>query len=130
MEQRNRVQPMAMQGYESIVILDPNLTEEQQNALLDKFKGIVTGQGGKVIQHAKWGRRKLAYEVKKRDYGHYHLFYLDHTPAALKALEHQYRFEEGVLKWMSVKVDDVKAEHAAFEKLCTQGSAAQTLSER
>jgi small subunit ribosomal protein S6 len=119
-----------MQGYESIVILDPNLTEEQQTGLLDKFKGIVEGQGGKIVQHAKWGRRKLAYEVKKRDYGLYHLFYLDHTPPAVKALEHQYRFEENVLKWMSVAVEDVEGEHAAFEKLRTGGSAAQTLSER
>jgi len=121
---------MAMQGYESIVILDPNLTEEQQTTLLDKFKGIIEGQGGKIVQHAKWGRRKLAYEVKKRDYGLYHLFYLDHTPPAVKALEHQLRFEENVLKWMSVKVEDVEGEHANFEKLRTQGSAAQTLSER
>jgi small subunit ribosomal protein S6 len=119
-----------MQGYESIVILDPNLTEEQQTQLLDKFKGIVEGQGGKVVQQARWGRRRLAYEVKKRDYGIYHLFYLDHAPKALKALEHQFRFEENVLKWISVKVEDVESEHAAFEKLRTQGSAAQSLSER
>lgn len=119
-----------MQGYESIVILDPNLTEEQQTVLLDKLKGIIEGQGGKIVQHAKWGRRKLAYEVKKKDYGLYHLFYLDRTPPALKALEGQLRFEETVLKWMSVAVEDVEAEHAAFEKLRTGGSAAQTLSER
>ncbi len=119
-----------MQGYETVLIMDPNVTEEDQNTLLEKFRGIVQGQGGKVVQHAKWGRRKLAYEVSKREYGLYHLLYLDHTPAALKALENQFRFEEHVIKWMSVAVEDVEAEHAAFDKLRTQGSLSQTLSER
>jgi len=119
-----------MQGYESIFILDPNATDEAQTSLLDKFKGIIEGQGGRIVQHAKWGRRKLAYEVKKRSHGIYHLFYIDHAPKAVKALESQLRLEENVLKWMSVAVEDVEAEHAAFEKLRTQGSLSQTLTER
>ena len=119
-----------MQGYEAVFILDPNATEEVQNGLLDKFKAIVEGQGGKIVQHAKWGRRKLAYEVKKRSHGIYHLYYISHAPQAIKALESQFRLEEGVLKWLSVAVEDMEAEHAAFEKLRTHGSLSQTLSER
>jgi small subunit ribosomal protein S6 len=119
-----------MQGYESIFILDPNAPDEIQTGLLDKFKAIVEGQGGKLVQHAKWGRRKLAYEVKKRSHGIYHLYYISHAPQAVKALESQFRLEENVLKWLSVAVEDVEAEHAAFEKLRTQGSLSQTLTER
>jgi small subunit ribosomal protein S6 len=119
-----------MQGYESIFIVDPNVTEEQLTGLLDKFRGLVEHQGGKVVQHAFWGRRKLAYNVKKRDYGLYHVFYLDRSPNALKVLEHQFQIEDNVLKWLSVAVDDVEAEHIALEKLKSHGSAAQTLSER
>ena len=119
-----------MLGYESVFILDPNATDEVQTGLLDKFKAIIEGQGGKIVQHAKWGRRKLAYEVKKRSHGIYHLFYISHAPLAVKALESQFRLEENVLKWLSVAVEDVEAEHAAFEKLRTQGSLSQTLTER
>jgi len=119
-----------MQGYEAIFILDPNTTDEVQTGMLDKFKSIIEGQGGKIVQHAKWGRRKLAYEMKKRSHGIYHLFYISHAPKAVKALESQFRIEENVLKWLSVAVEDVEAEHMAFEKLRTQGSLSQTLTER
>lgn len=118
-----------MQGYESIFILDPEATQEQQDGLLDKLKTIVGNNGGTVMHHAQWGRRKLAYEVKKRQYGIYHLFYLDGTPSALKALETQYRLEDGVLKWLSVAVEDVNVEHEKFEKLKSEGTIAQSMTE-
>ena len=119
-----------MQGYESVIILDPNATEEEQNTLLDKFKEAVEGEGGNIVHLAPWGRRKLAYPVKKRDYGHYHLMYLDHTPSALTALERTLRFDDNVLKWLTVSVEDVEAEFGKFEKLKTEGSLAQNLSDR
>ena len=119
-----------MQGYESIIILDPNTTEEDQTGLLAKFKETVEGQGGSVVHQSPWGRRKLAYPVKKKDYGHYHLLYLDHTPDALNALDRVLRYDDNVLKWMTVSVEDVEAEFSKFEKLKNEGSLAQNLSER
>lgn len=116
-----------MQGYESIFILDPEVSEAQQTELTDKFKSLVTGQGGQVLHHAVWGRRKLAYEVKKREYGIYHLFYLDRTPAALQALEYQFRIDDNVIKYLTVGVEDVEKEHAAFEQMRSEGSLAQKL---
>ena len=119
-----------MQGYESIIILDPGLTEENQAALLTKAKDIFKGQGGSVVHETQWGRRKLAYPVKKMDYGHFYLLYLDHTPEALKALENTLRLDEGVLKWQTVSVESVDEEFTKFEHLKTEGSMAQTLSDR
>ncbi|MDH4247322.1 MAG: 30S ribosomal protein S6 [Deltaproteobacteria bacterium] len=118
-----------MQGYESIFILDPEATQEQQTSLLDKLKNLINTHGGAVVHHSVWGRRKLAYEVKKRQYGIYHLFYLDQTPQALKALENQFRLEDGVIKWLSVAVEDVDAEFASFEKLKSEGTIAQSMTE-
>ena len=119
-----------MQGYESIFILQPDLSDEDQTGLVDKLKGIVTAQGCEIVSHTVWGRRKLAYDVKKNEYGIYHLFYLSHVPDALKALETQFRFEEGVIKWLSVAVDDVNDESVKFDKLVKDGSASQTLMDR
>jgi small subunit ribosomal protein S6 len=119
----------AMQGYESMIILDPEASEEAQKELIEKFKSLVGSNGGQVVHHATWGRRKLAYEVKKREYGVYHLLYLDRTPEALRALENAFRIDDNVLKWMSVAVDDVGKEFQDFEKLKSEGSIAQTLTE-
>jgi small subunit ribosomal protein S6 len=81
------------------------------------------------VHHTAWGRRKLAYEVKKREYGFYHLLYLDRTPDALRALENSFRIDDTILKWMSVAVDDVNKEMADFDKLRSEGSIAQTLTD-
>lgn len=118
-----------MLGYESIFIIDPETSDEDKNGLIEKYKTMVGNNGGQVLHHADWGRRKLAYEVKKRQYGIYHLFYLDKTPDALKALENSFRLDDSVLKWMSVSVEDVEKEFSDFEKLKTEGSLAQKLSE-
>lgn len=118
-----------MQGYEAIFILDPETGEEDQTSLIDKYKSLVDSSGGKVVHHTTWGRRKLAYEVKKREYGLYHLFYMDRTPDALRALENTFRIDENVIKWMSVSVEDLEKEHTDFERLKTEGSLAQKLSE-
>ncbi len=119
----------AMQGYESIFILHPDTGEEDQNGLIEKYKSLVGTNGGQVLHHTTWGRRKLAYEVKKNKFGIYHLFYMDKTPDALRALENTFRIDDSVIKWMSVSVEDVEKEFADFEKLKNDGSAAQSLSE-
>lgn len=119
-----------MQGYESIIIFDPNVTEEDQQGFLTKLKDGVEEQGGQILRQAQWGRRKLAYPVKKREYGIYHLLYLDRTPDALTEMERTLRFEDNVIKWLSVTVEDVDSEFDKFEKLKEDGSLAQNLSDR
>ena len=118
-----------MEGYESIFIFDPELGEDKQKEELDKYRALISANGGEVVHHKAWGRRKLAYEVKKREYGVYHLFYINHSPDALRALENQFRIDEGVIKWMSVSVVDVETEHSNFEKLITEGSISQSMGE-
>jgi small subunit ribosomal protein S6 len=118
-----------MQGYESVLILDPEASEDAQKEVIEKYKSLIGSNGGQVLHHAVWGRRKLAYEVKKRQYGVYHLLYLDKSPVALKAMETSCRIDDSVLKWISVAVEDVTKEFEAFEKLKSEGSIAQTLTE-
>lgn len=118
-----------MQGYESILIFDPEISDEGQKELIDKYKGLIDSNGGQVVHHTVWGRRRLAYEVKKREYGVYHLLYLDHAPEALRALENNFRIDDNVIKWQSVAVEDVDKEFEAFEKLRSEGSLAQSLTE-
>lgn len=118
-----------MQGYESVLIFDPEISDESQKELIEKYKSLVGNNGGQVVHHTVWGRRRLAYEVKKRQYGIYHLLYLDRTPDALRALENNFRIDDNVIKWMSVSVEDVDKEYQDFEKLRTEGSIAQTLTD-
>ncbi len=119
-----------MKGYEIVFIVDPNVTDEGQQELLAKAKDLYTGAGGEVVHESNWGRRKLAYRVKKLDYGIFHLLYVSRAKEALRELENQFRFSPEVIKWQTVAVDDVDQEHEAFEQLRNEGSLAQKISDR
>ena len=119
-----------MNGYEIVFIMDPNVGEEGQKDIVDKAKSAIAENGGKVVHEVDWGRRKLAYRIKKREYGNYHMFYMDRAPAAVKQVESQFRYNEDVIKWLTLAVDDVDAEFTAFEQLRTDGSLARQISDR
>ena len=119
-----------MKGYEIIYILDPNTGEEARTQFNERVKGIISGNGGQVLHETSWGRRKLAYRMKKRDYGIYEVLYTSHAPGALKEMETQLRFSENIIKWQSVAVPDVDAEFTAFEKLRSEGSLAKQIGDR
>ena len=119
-----------MKGYEIVYIMDPNTTDEGQQEIIDRVKGIFSSNGGGVIHESNWGRRKLAYPVQRFDYGIYQLLYTDRIKEALTELENQFRFAPEVIKWQTIAVDDVDHEFSVFERLKTEGSVAQNISDR
>ena len=119
-----------MKGYEIVFIMDPKLGEDGQKEIVDKAKSAYAESGGQISHETGWGRRKLAYPVKKREYGIYHVLYGDRSPEAVKAVEAQFRFNDDVIKWQTIAVEDVEQEHAAFEKLRTEGSLSKQIADR
>ncbi len=112
-------------GYECTLILHPDLNDDAQDNLLQKFKKLFEEQGGKLTHQTRWGKRKLAYPIKKQTYGHYYILYLSLHPLALHALEKQFCIEEKVFRWLSIRVEDYKAELAAFEEMKQSQEKAQ-----
>ena len=102
-----------MRKYESIFILDPDLEETQAQSAIEKIKGIITQGNGEILKVEDWGKRKLAYEVKKKSKGHYILIHFTGSPALLSELERNFRVMDAVIKYMSVRVDERKAAAAA-----------------
>jgi small subunit ribosomal protein S6 len=92
--------------YETIFILDPDLEEEVAKSTIDKIKGIITQGNGEILKAEDWGKRKLAYEVKKKSKGHYILIHLSGTPALLSELERNFRVMDAVIKFQSVRLDE------------------------
>ncbi len=106
-----------MQGYESIFITDPDLSEEALTGILDKIKNTVTDQGGEVQQYHLWGRRRLAYLINKKAYGTYHLFYITGGQEMLKSLAQQYRFTEEIIRFQTIRVENIQEESERFLQL-------------
>ena len=96
-----------MQKYETIFIMDPDLQEEQAQATIEKIKGIISQtQGAELFKVEDWGKRKLAYEVKKKPNGHYILIHFAGPPALLSELHRNFRVMDAVVKFQSVRMDE------------------------
>ncbi len=92
--------------YEVLFIADPNLTEEQVDALTATVQGFCEKEGGKVQKVEKWGKKRLAYLVKKQREGSYVLLTVDGKAALVKEVERRMHVIDGILKFITVRVDD------------------------
>ncbi|MDI6761492.1 MAG: 30S ribosomal protein S6 [Thermodesulfobacteriota bacterium] len=92
--------------YETIFILDPDLEEGIAQSALEKIKGIITQGNGEILKVEDWGKRKLAYEVKKKSKGQYILIHFSGIPALLSELERNFRVMDAVIKFQSVRLDE------------------------
>jgi small subunit ribosomal protein S6 len=100
-----------MSSYESVIVLDPNLTDEQAAKEIETIKErFIKNAGCEVVTIDNWGRRKLAYEINKRREGNYVVYRLsyDKTDAAVSfvEVERYLRFAETVLRFLVVSIPD------------------------
>jgi small subunit ribosomal protein S6 len=94
-----------MRKYELVCIFQPDQDEAAFNALLEKIKGWVTEVGGTVDKVDVWGRKRLAYIIRKQKEGQYVLFNVSLPPAATAALDQNLRFQEAVIRYMITAVE-------------------------
>ncbi len=93
-----------MNVYENIVILNSALSDEEAEAAVTKIKELIAGQGGEVLKVNIWGRKKLAYEIKKQKKGLYVLLFYKTPPASIKKIEEFYKVFDAVLKYVIIKL--------------------------
>ena len=91
-----------MKRYETIVIIDPDLTEEQRTPLFERFEDVISKGNGILVQNDQWGSKKLAYDIKKKNRGFYSRFDYCGTAALVDEMERVLRIDDGVLKYMTV----------------------------
>ena len=87
-----------LRHYEVMVILDASLEERTVAPSLDTYLGVIRNAGGSVEKLDVWGRRRLAYEIKKKAEGIYAVVDLQATPEAVAELDRQLRLNESVLR--------------------------------
>ena len=87
-----------MREYELMVILDPELDDRTVQPQLEKFLKVVTTDGGSVDTIDVWGRRRLAYEIKKKAEGIYAVVTFSSEPATAKELDRQLGLNEQVMR--------------------------------
>ena len=94
-----------MRRYETIVIVDPDLSNEQRLPVFERLKDLIVQQGGFLVIVDEWGDKRLAYEIKKRSHGYYVRLDFCGTGALVNEIERFFRIDERVLKYMTVLLD-------------------------
>ena len=101
--------------YECLYIIRPALTEEDVAGINEKVKAVVERNGGSVTKVENWGKKKLAYEVKKEKKGLYVLTHIKGPGSLISDLENSLKIQENVIKFLTVKLN-MKAEAAKAER--------------
>ncbi len=89
-----------MRKYELVCVIQPDLDETAFNGIVEKVKGWVTESGGSVDKVDVWGRRRLAYIIKKQREGQYVLLNVTMNPSTTADLERNLRYQETVIRHM------------------------------
>jgi small subunit ribosomal protein S6 len=95
----------AVRAYEVMVILDPSLEERTVEPSLDKYLNVIRKDGGSIESVDVWGRRRLAYEIKKQAEGIYAVIQLTAEPATVKELDRQLGLNDSVLRTKVLRPD-------------------------
>ena len=98
--------------YEAVFILTPVLSDTQMKEAVEKFKTIVTSNGGTITNEENWGMRKLAYSIQKKSTGFYTLLQFDAEPTLIATLETQFRRDQRVLRFLTFRLDKYAFEYA------------------
>jgi small subunit ribosomal protein S6 len=92
--------------YEILFIADPTLGEEAVDALTEQVQGFVEKDGGKVEKVEKWGKKRLAYEVRGHREGYYVLIVAESDGPLVKEVERKMKVTDGVIRYLTVRVDE------------------------
>ncbi|MGH7726542.1 MAG: 30S ribosomal protein S6 [Candidatus Eiseniibacteriota bacterium] len=91
-----------MHEYETVFILDPGLDENQVNDEVEKTLNLITSHGGKIVEVQRWGRKRLAYEIRKKRDGVYTMIKHESTGEVVRELERRLRLNDNVMRVMTV----------------------------
>ena len=113
---------MSERVYEFLFIADPNLGEPEVDALTEQVQGFIEKDGGKIQKVEKWGKKRLAYSIGRHREGSYVLLVAAGGSALVKEVERRMRVVDGIVKFVTVRVDEElrkaeasKARRAAVE---------------
>jgi small subunit ribosomal protein S6 len=104
-----------MELYESLFIIRPSVSDEETRALIEKMKGVADKTGAQFIKHENWGKKKLAYEVRRERKGTYAYFYFRAPNNTVAELERAYRLEDNIIKFLTIHHEKELVERRPLE---------------
>jgi small subunit ribosomal protein S6 len=106
-----------MNRYETVFILTPVLSDEQAKEAVGKFTGFLKENGAKITNEENWGLKKLAYQIQKKSTGFYNLVEFDAPGDVIEKFEVQFKRDERVLRFLTVKLEKEAVAYAEKRKV-------------
>jgi len=94
-----------LRTYQTIVVIDSLLKSEEIDAIIEKVVRIINNNGGDVKNVDRWEKKRLAYQIKNRQYGYYVEIMFQATGDLVKILERDYRLDENILRYLTIVLD-------------------------
>ncbi len=107
---------MSKKVYESTVLINAALEDEQIKSIVSHIKEIILNSDGKIIDIEDWGRKRLAYVVKKSKIGYYVIFRFNALPNVNSKLERFYKLDENILRYLTIKLSEIALEQIEKNK--------------
>jgi small subunit ribosomal protein S6 len=107
--------------YETIFIIDSLLKTEEIQSIVSKYERFISANGGQIETVEEWGKKRLAYEMKKRQYGYYVLIRFTGPATMIKQLDREFRLNESILRHLTLKM--TKLGQKTLEKKSLQKTA-------
>ncbi len=95
---------MTKKMYESAVLISAALEEDQIQSLISRIKELISSNDGEITDIEDWGRKRLAYMIKKSKIGYYIIFQFNAYPQIISTLEKFYKLDENILRYLTIKL--------------------------
>jgi small subunit ribosomal protein S6 len=106
--------------YETVFILTPVLSDVQMKEAVEKFRNLITENGGEIVNEENWGLKKLAYPIQKKSTGFYQLVEFKAQPEFVEKLEVNYRRDERVIRFLTFKLDKYSIQYSEKRRNATK----------
>lgn len=105
-----------MRTYQTVIVIDSFLKSEEIDAIIEKVLRIINNNGGKVVTVDRWEKKRLAYEIKRRQYGYYVEIIFEAPGNLVNILEREYRLDEKILRYLTIVLDKKALAHLERQK--------------
>ena len=102
--------------YESAILINAALDDETIKNLIEKVKETITTNDGEILEVEDWGRKRLAYQVKKSKIGYYSIFRFNSSPELIPKLERYYQLDESILRYLTITLSKEALEQIEIDK--------------
>ena len=120
---------MKTNHYESVVIINAALEDDQINSTCGRIEELIKSNGGEITDIDKWGRKRLAYPIQKSKSGYYSVYRFVAPREVVSKLERAYRLDESIIRYLTIVLDKKAIEHGLKAKEVAESAKENTSAE-